>query len=92
MKNQHTLNHLDFKTFTRFYGYLGLLVGIITGILDVLSVRIGLVVLPTAMNLWIFFLLHLVMYVVLLYLGSVIFVLFYNWMAAKGKGIKLTLE
>ena len=90
--NQKTINHLDFRSFSAFYGYLGVLIGIITGILDSISVRLGYVTLPAEVNIWWFFTLRVITYVIFLYLGSIIFVLFYNWMAAKGKGIKIGLE
>ncbi|MDO8556274.1 MAG: hypothetical protein Q7R96_03810 [Nanoarchaeota archaeon] len=91
-KNQKTISQLDFRSFTSFYGYLGILIGIITGILDTLSVKFGIVTLPAEVNIWWFFILHIITYVIFLYLGSLVFVLFYNWMAAKGKGIKINLE
>jgi len=69
MKNNlKTIHKIDIWSFSKLYGLFGLLMGIITGILNVAG------------------------YTILLFLGALIFSIFYNAYAKNGRGIKVELE
>ncbi|HLD12936.1 MAG TPA: hypothetical protein VJB87_05085 [Candidatus Nanoarchaeia archaeon] len=93
MKNNlKTIHKIDIWSFSKLYGLFGLLMGIITGILNVLATKAGATPLPEDANLLVLFILNVAGYTILLFLGALIFSIFYNAYAKNGRGIKVELE
>ncbi|MDO8628282.1 MAG: hypothetical protein Q7R56_00840 [Nanoarchaeota archaeon] len=92
MKNLKTITKIDTWSFSKMYGAFGILMGAITGILNVITVKAGGTSLPTDTNLIALFFINLVTYTLILFFGAAIFSLFYNMYAKKGRGIKVELE
>ena len=86
------ISRIDTKSFTKLYGSFGLLIGLITGILNWIAYARGILLVPAGTNLFVLFLLNVVIYTLIVYLGALVFVLFYNRMANSGHGIKVELK
>ncbi len=86
------ISRIDVVSFTKLYGCFGFLIGLITGILNYVAFQSGTLAAAEGTNFFVLFLLNVLVYTVLIYLGALLFVLFYNKMAKAGKGIKVELK
>jgi len=86
------ISRIDTKSFTILYGSFGFVIGLITGILNWIAYGTGSIAFPEGTNMFALFILNVVIYALVVYLGALIFALFYNKMASKGRGIKVELR
>ncbi len=91
-ETMRVISRIDTKSFTKFYGSFGLLIGIVTGVFNWIAYQTGGIIVPDGTNMFVLFVLNVVIYTLVVYLGALIFALFYNKMAKSGHGIKVELR
>jgi len=87
-----TIKRIDTKSTVKVYAYFGLLLGIIIAVVNGIAGSYGLVEVPQGVNVFSLGLITILMYVITLAVGAWLFVIFYNCLAKKGKGIKIELK
>lgn len=86
------LKHIDVKSFGRLYFTFGLVIGVITAILNLVTLKMTGSEIPFGSSLIVFIVMNILVYAVIVYIGAMLFVWVYNSMGKKGKGIKIEIK
>ncbi|MEK6904084.1 MAG: hypothetical protein AABW87_00655 [Nanoarchaeota archaeon] len=87
-----TISKIDVASFVRIYMIFGLVLGVLTAVLNLIAMRMNNMEMPSGTGLVTFLVFNILVYAVLIALVSLLFVWVYNSLAKKDKGIKIELK